>query len=249
MCRRELPRVYELLDLIDDSSNPSAYFQNFDSSLRDESSKKRTWLAREGEFKQLDTEAWEHLKGEAFSYLTARDAKGRGWEQLISILNQARAHNYLTEIGCSRVRFIPRAKRRGQETPDLEGDLKGRRVICEVKTINRSQAEVNKQQAGRAGSTRNFLDAPFFKKLDSGLTKAKRQMDAFGGGEEAKCIAFIVINFDEWLGEYKCEYFAQIDRHLSTGRISGTDIVFFNQRTPFHPHISMLHAHVVNEQD
>jgi hypothetical protein len=72
-------------------------------------------------------------------------------------------------------------------------------------------------------------------------------MDAFDGGEEVKRIAFIVINFDEWLGEYKCEYFAQIDRHLSSRQISGTDIVFYNQLTPFHAHISMLHAHVVSE--
>jgi hypothetical protein len=247
MCRGELPRVYELLDLIDDPSKASAYFRNFDASLRDEPSKKRTWLAREGEFERLDAEAWEHLKGEALSYLTARDAKGRGWEQLISILNQARAHNYLTEIGCSQVRFIPRAKRRGQETPDLEGDLNGQRVLCEVKTINRSQSEVDKRQAGRAGSTTNFLDAAFFRKLDSDLKKAKRQMDAFDGAEEVKRIAFIVINFDEWLGEYKSDYFAQIDQHLSSDQVSGIDIVFYNQRTAFHAHVSMVHAHVLNE--
>jgi len=47
-------------------------------------------LAREREFQRLDDAAWEFLKDEALPYLSARDRKGRGWEQLISILNQAR---------------------------------------------------------------------------------------------------------------------------------------------------------------
>jgi hypothetical protein len=238
---------YELLDLIDDPWQLSACFQNFDVSIREEPSKKRTWLSREGEFERLDAETWENLKGEALPYLTARDAKGRGWEQLISILNQTRAHNYLTEIGCSQVRFISRAKRRGQGTPDLEGDLNGQRVLCEVKTINQSQSEVDKRQAGRAGSTTNILDVAFFRKLDSDITNAKRQMDAYGGREKVKRIAFIVINFDEWPGQYKSDYFAQIDEHLRSDQNRGIDIVFYNQRTAFHAHVSVAHADVVNE--
>jgi hypothetical protein len=62
-----------------------------------------------------------------------------------------------------------------------------------------------------------------------------------------KRIAFIVMNFDEWLGEYKSDYFAQIDQHLSSDQVSGIDIVFYNQRTAFHAHVSMVDAHVVNE--
>jgi hypothetical protein len=86
-----MPRVDELRALIDDPSKPSAYFQNFDESVCAEPSAGGVWLAREREFQRLDPASWEFLKAEARPYLTARDAKGRGWEQLIAILNQARA--------------------------------------------------------------------------------------------------------------------------------------------------------------
>lgn len=188
MSRKEMPRVYELRDLIDDPSKPSAYFQNFDSLLRDEPSKKLTWLAREREFQRLDAESWQRLKDEALPFLTAHNAKGRGWEQLISILNQARAHNYLVDHGCSQVRFIPRSQKQGQKTPDLGAELNGQKVLCEVKTINISEAEAHKRQTGVAGSTSNFLDEAFFKKLESTLHEAKCQIDAYDGRVEARCV-------------------------------------------------------------
>ena len=84
-------------------------------------------------------------------------------------------------------------------------------------------------------------------KLDDALRGAKCQMDSYDNGENVKRIAFVVVNFDEWLGEYGADFFAQIDAHLASSTIRGLDIVFYNQRTVFHQTISMLHAHVVNE--
>ena len=58
MFRLEMPRVYELQDLIDDRLNPLAYFQAFDASIRCDPIhgllKKQFWLAREREFQRLD---------------------------------------------------------------------------------------------------------------------------------------------------------------------------------------------------
>jgi hypothetical protein len=251
MFRREFPRVSELRDLIEHPSKPSAYFQNFGHPLRDEPERKRAWLQREREFQRLDAPSWQHLKDEARPYLTARAAKGRGWEQLIAILNQARARNYLVDQGCSQVRFIPKAEKQKQKTPDLQAELNGQKFLCEVKTINRSQDELDKQLAGRAGSTTNVLDKAFFKKLNSDLATAKEQMNSYDGQDDVKHIVFFVVNFDEPHGEYKAEYFKQIDQYLASDLasdlVSGLDIVFHNQRTAFHPHVSMLHAHVVNE--
>jgi hypothetical protein len=152
------------------------------------------------------------LKDEARPYLTAQDANGRGWEQQISVLNQARAHNYLVDQGCSRVCFIPRAK---QKTPDLGGELNGQKVVCEVKTINISEAKVETRRAGNPDSTRDFLDTNFFEKLDSTLLDSKCHINAYDGQTNTKHIVFMVINFDDGLGEYKANYFAQIDQHLA----------------------------------
>ena len=248
MFRSELPRVYELRDLIDNPSAPGAYFQDFDNSLRDDDiSKKQTWLARERELQRLDSNSWQLLKCESLPYLIARDAKGRGWEQLISILNQARAHNYLVDQGCSQVCFIPSTQIKGQETPDLKGELNGRKVLCEVKTVNISDVEAAQRRTGSGGSTTDLLDEGFFKKLGSDLRKAKSQMEAYDDSDSVKRIAFMVVNFDDFLGEYKAKYFAQIDRHLATELVPGIDVIFYNQRTAFHQHVSMVHANVVNE--
>ncbi len=246
MFRQEMPRVYELRDLIIDTSKPCAYFQDFDGSIRDEPSKKQVWLACEREFQRLDPESWQFLKSEALPYLMTRDA-GRGWQQLISILNQARAHNYLTDEGCLGVRFIPRSEINGKETPDLEGVLNGMKVLCEVKTVNISDAEATRRQTGGVGSITNSLDEGFFRKLRSALLKANRQMEVYGGKGDVRRIAFVVLNFDDFLCEHKADYFGQIDRHLAANPISGVDIVFYNQRTAFHCHVSVQNAVVVNE--
>jgi hypothetical protein len=245
MFRSELPRVYALRDLIAEPSNPAAYFQNFDASLRDFPVKKRTWLAREQEFQRLDGDSWELLKGEACPYLTACDTNGRAWEQLISILNQARAHNHLTATGCSKVSFIPREKNR--KTPDLSAELRGQKVLCEVKTINKSKRAVDIRQAGDADTTENFLDVGFLNKLDSTIRDAQHQMYAYDTNSAAKRIVFIVINFDDPFGEYIDYYFSQIDQHLAAAETNGIDIVFYNQTTAFHKNISMTHAQVINE--
>ena len=92
MFREQLPRVYELRDLITRPTAPDAYFQYFDDSLRDEPSKMKVWCARERELQRLDANAWRFLKDEALPYPTKKGPERRGWEQLIAMLNQARAY-------------------------------------------------------------------------------------------------------------------------------------------------------------
>lgn len=245
MFRQEMPRIYELRDLITDPSKLCAYFQGFDKSIHDEPSKKRVWLARERELQRLDLESWQFLKEEALPYLMTRDER-RGWEQLIAILNQARAHNYLLDEGCLDICFILRSKTDGKETPDLEGVMNEMKVVCEVKTINISDVEAIRRQTGGVGTIAISLDQGFFRKLESDLLKAKSQMESYFSGY-ARRITFVVLNFDDFFGEYKADYFEQIDRFLATHRFPCLDIVFYNQITAFYCHITMQNAVVVNE--
>jgi hypothetical protein len=246
MFRNEMPRVYELIDLIHDPSTCGAYFQNFDKSNRDEPLKKQVWLAREREFQRLDLDSWQFLKSEALPYLTTRD-DARGWQQLISILNQARAHNYLIDAGCLQVGFIPRARNDRQKTPDLKGMLDGRKVLCEVKTVNISDEETIRRKTGGLVKIADALDVGFFKKLRSDLLIARGQMESYDGSTQVRRIALLVLNFDDLLAEYKENYFKQIDKYLATEPVDGIDIVFYNQRTAFHVPVVMSHASVVNE--
>lgn len=241
-----MPRIHELIELIDDRSMPSAYFRNFDDSIRDEPTKKKAWVARESELQRLDGEAWKSLKLEARPYLTTRDPI-RGWEQLISILNQARAYNYLLDEGYSSIRFIPRKPGKARKTPDLEAAKGGKQVLCEVKTIHISQAEACRRKSGGGGQTESSLDKGFLTKLTSTLLTAEKQMQAYVPTNSAKRLAFLVLNFDDFFAEYKAQYFEQIDRYLEQQPNPGIDVVFYNQRTTFHDPVVMQCASVINE--
>lgn len=246
MCRDPLLRVYELRDLIEDPSNPHAYFQSFEETIRTESSKRQVWLAREREFNRLDDDSWEFLKTEALPYLTSRD-RLRGWSQLISMLNQARGYNFLVDQGYRNVRFIPRATAKSMETPDLEAEAGPTKVLCEVKSLQISLTEAERRASGGIGTSTVQLEAGFFNKLTSDLVKARRQMHSFNDSPGTRRIVFVVPDFDDFLGEYKQSYFEQIDAFLASDPVPDMDVVFYNQRTAFHSQVALKHAAVVNE--
>ncbi|MDE2106241.1 MAG: hypothetical protein KGL39_53975 [Patescibacteria group bacterium] len=163
-------------------------------------------------------------------------------------MNQAFAYAYLIDEGWSDVEFIPRSRVRGQETPDLKGRLNNRRVLCEVKSLGISNDEATRRQSGEAGWTKSTLGVGFLNKLTRDLRKARTQMAAYDPSSETARIAFIVPEFDDFLGEYKSEYFQQIDKHLAVERTPGIEVVFYNLRTAFHCPIAMGNARVVNEE-
>jgi hypothetical protein len=245
MFRKELPRVYELRDQIEEPGSPSAFFQNLDDSLRVLPSKMRRFRALENDLQGFDLDSWEFFKKEALPCLTTRD-ETRGWHQLVCMLNQAPAYNYLKRIGCSSIRFVPPSSRAGVKTPDLQGVLDSTKVLCEVKTINISDKEATARHTGTGRETKAQLEQGFFNKLMSHLTQAKEQLEARDAGKEARRIAYIIINFDDFLAEYKEEYFQQIDQYLSNNTVLGIEIVFHNQVTCFHKTITMKSATVFN---
>jgi hypothetical protein len=81
--------------------SPDAYFQDFDEKLANSAHIKGVYRQWERVLEGIDSQGWGHLKREAVPRLTKRDRKGRGWQQLFDILNEARAHNYLKSIGCT----------------------------------------------------------------------------------------------------------------------------------------------------
>ncbi len=246
MLRTELPRLCELRDLIADPSSPDAYFHNFDSYLQDSNNVREIYDRWEKDLQGLGDNAWGFLKNEASPYLVRKDRSGRGWQQLFDILNQAHAYNYLKAIGASNVCFIPRSNQPSRRTPDLEGVLGSVRVLCEVKSINISQKEARARSQFTVRKIENHLDDGFLRKLQSDITEAKGQLQAYDPTGEARHYIYINLRFDDFLGEYKEEYFRQIDEHLSGCQTSGIDLVFRNDHTPAHKALAMANATVVN---
>jgi hypothetical protein len=242
--RAELPRLYELRDCIADPASSDAYFRDFDQNLARSAHVKDVYLRQERMLKGLDDQAWEHLKGETLSLLTAHDKSGRGWQQLFDILNEARAYNYLKLVGCANLRFIPRSC---EKTPDLEGSLALDRVLCEVKTINISNEEIAFRRApAKARSIRTAVTDGFLKKLRATAETAKRQLLAFDHCCAALRFVYINVSFDDSLAEFKEGYFKQIDDDLAKTPLSGISLVICNEHTPFYKPLEMRFAVVDN---
>jgi hypothetical protein len=227
--RGELPRIFELRDLVQHSSSRDAYFQNFEKSLSEIPQKLQQFRDIERDLQGLDAEAWAFLKSEVAPLLAAKDPK-RGWQLLFDKLNQAKAFNYLREAGYLNIRFVPPSAVRGQQTPDLQADG----ALCEVKTINISEVEADRRYSGGVGSSTDQMDEGFFRKLSSDLRKAKAQMAAFNTGEDTRYIAYIIVNFDDSLHEYADRYQPQIDQFIAGDPVPGLQVVAFDIKPPFY---------------
>ena len=244
MFRAELPLLYELRDCIAAPESPDAYFQDFDQNLAKSSHIKETYLRREREMQGLDAEAWAHLKKEAVPRLTKRDKRGRGWQQLFDILNEARAYNYLESIGCTHVRFIPRSSER---TPDLEGVLASDRIICEVKTINISDEEVTARTGpAKVRSLPINVTPGFLKKLRATVEAATQQMVAYDPYDRHVHMVYLNVHFDEFFAERKDAYFQQMDEYLAKAPVAGIRLVICNDHTAFYRPLQMRSAAVDN---
>jgi len=175
MYRNDLPRIYELRDLLPAPLPPGAYFRDLDRTLAEIPQKLRQYRDIEVELQSLDPAAWAFLKSELQPLLTTKDPK-RGWQPLFDKLNQAKAYNYLKGIGYGIVEFIPPSAVRGQKTPDLRARTDSVSALCEVKTINVSEIEAVRRYTGGVGSVEDQLNSGFFTKLASDLVAARMQM-------------------------------------------------------------------------
>jgi hypothetical protein len=220
MCSAELPRVYELVASLKDA--PRSYFKNFVTSIRDNPLKRKHFIDIEAELARLDAVAWDHLRTKV-GPLFMKKEKARGWQGAFSELNEAKAYNFLIRRGCTSVEFIPR--RSDSKTPDLRAKLGSVDVLCEAKTINRSEREVVARTRNGVSSVANRLPTEFFTKLTSTIRRADQQMAASSSAPDIKRIVYLVINFDDSLHEYVDDYLAQIQQRKEEFVVPGLEIV------------------------
>lgn len=226
--RNELPRVYKLKDMLENTSHPDAFFQGLkelgDPQVLGAFRKLECWLD------VLDEAAWQEIRKKAEPHLVSRQREsGRGWQELFDVFHEARAFGYLQTIGCTGIHFIER--RDNKRTPDLGALQDGRPVFCEVKTINPSDDEAEKQRRIAKGvfeaeRPRLDVDEGFLRKLKATLTEALEQLDAVDPERHARRIIFIMLKFDEWWGDHQDRYIAQIDTDLLQQPLDGAELVF-----------------------
>ena len=248
--RRDLKRIFELKDTLAVPSHPDAYFQNFEKSLQEIPQKLEAFRKLEEILSALDSAAWNLLKTTASGYLIRQSPhSGRGWQALFDVISEARGYRYLQRLGCEDIRFVARGI---APTPDLEATLNGRRVLCEVKTINISDDEAGRRRLAYSGApvasrTPTELGTAYLTKLSKTLANAVNQIEAADPSRSAKRIVFAVLLFDDWVGDYYPAYFREIDAHLLTHAIEGAEVVFCLPNNLFGRTFHMQAASVVTE--
>lgn len=220
MCPAELPRVHELVASL--KGAPRSYFKNFANSLRDNPIKRKHFIDIEVELAALDAAAWDHLKTKV-GPLFMKGEKARGWQGAFSELNEAKAYNFLVRRGYTSVEFIPR--RSDARTPDLRARMGSIDVLCEVKTINRSERAVRAKTQEIVSSVSNLLPVEFFSKLASTIRGADQQMAMFSSAPDMKRIVYLVINFDDGLHECVDDYLVQIPEKRAEFMMPGLEVV------------------------
>ncbi len=248
--RHELERVFELKDALSNPSHPDAFLQNLEKNLQENPQKLEAFRKIETLLDVLNADAWGILKVTAATYLVRPNTnKGRGWQALFDVLGEARGYAYLQDIGCTDIRFIPRST---NSTPDIEAINGGRRVLCEVKTINISDSEAGRRRrvysgAVVASNTPSELGQAYLTKLSKTLTNAVRQLDAADPERTSQRIVFVVVNFDDWVGDYYPAYFREIDESLLAHPVEGAELVFCLPNNLFGRKFNMRAARVVTE--
>lgn len=225
MHRKKLQRIYELWDLLQNPGSSHAYFQDFDHSIATQSVKRKHFIDIESDLQGLDPDAWNQLKGKVARLFERRDPT-RGWQAAFDILNQAKAYNHLVGLGYTEVEFIPESNATGQKTPDLQARFGSTKVLCEVKTINVSDFELEARAQSIVRDTQVRLPDAFFQKLERTLRKAKEQMDSHYANDDAKKIAYVIVKFDDGLHEYVEGYLSQLRSFVETEPVPKCEVVF-----------------------
>ena len=220
MCSVELRRVNELVASL--KGAPKSYFKHFTASLHNNPIKRKHFIDIEVELATLDTAAWDHLKANV-GPLFMKGEKIRGWQGAFSELNEAKAYNFLVRRGYSCVEFIPR--RSDIKTPDLRARMGNADVLCEVKTINRSELALREKARAAVSSVSNLLPMEFFSKLSSTIRRADHQMASFSSAADMKRIVYLVVNFDDRLHECVDDYLSQIPEKRDEFMVAGLEVV------------------------
>ena len=201
-------RLYELRDL----GGQEGYFGDIDERLDCLLSYKT--LAKLAEsLNRLDEESWNYLKGQC-KPLLSKVSEDRGWTPLFDRFNEAIGYGYLLDSGCSSVKFITRSAKNGHQTPDLEASDGTSECICEVKTINISDAEIERRKNIEVKEVAYVLSDGLKSKLDDDAKKATSQLKAYQEAENKNKIAFFVICLDDWQPEARKAIFPEIQTFL-----------------------------------
>jgi ribosome-binding factor A len=219
-------RLSELVSLHHPEDKRSRFYK-FWESFYEIPERVQAFSLIEKELSALDDKSWCFLKDEAKELCVKSDER-RGWNQLFEKLNEAKGYCFLKLIGCSDIRFIPRATKNNIETPDLVGWRNTSEALCEVKTINISDDLVSARINISVMSAQNELIAGLTNKFESTITKAASQLNSYSKSPDTEKYIYLVIAYDDDL-DYRNELNTQTRELFNAMNLVGIDLVIHNE--------------------
>jgi hypothetical protein len=202
---RDFPRLYELY-CDSDTANKANCFVYFEENLGNPLAV-ASYEQLEQDLQQLDANAWQELKCRAIKYVGIRD-EHRGYEQLFNTLSESKGYSYLKSEGCTEVRFIPEEN---TPTPDLYGCCGSSGILMEVKSINKSDDDLDwtegnlkeylnwkegNPQRLRVREYRKGLGDSLKGKIMGKINEAKVQLVSYACNGVQRKIVYLVIDLD-----------------------------------------------------
>ena len=171
------PRLYELFSE-SCQYNEANYFRAFDKTLKMPLARPH-YERLEGDISQLDNVAWQEFKLKFLNYIATKPSR-RGYNQLFECFNEIKGYLYLKTERCQNIHFIPEDS---VTSPDLKACFGDSKVLLEVKTINKSNAEIewilaNSQLGGdrKAMEAIQGLSDSLKNKITGKINQAKRRL-------------------------------------------------------------------------
>jgi hypothetical protein len=202
------PRLGQLVDCLNPISEGDDFF-DFWASLESNSVKRKMFMEIETHLSKVSSEVWIQALPEISKKFKKRSGR-RGWQDAFDALRECICMSYLLDLGFDRICFVPRSTVR---TPDIQAVFRGEICGIEVKSINRSDDEIERRKSSGPGSAGLRLSPLFFSKLASTLETAGNQLRQF---KCRKGIVFTFLEFDDSLNEYVASNLSQISEWLRT---------------------------------
>lgn len=92
------------------------------------------------------------------------------------------------------------------------------------------------------------LAEEFLAKVGGVIENAKVQLEAYDPEGEATHIVYVIMNFDDFWGDYKELNIRQLDEYLCAHPVPGIELVLHNLWTVFNRSMTLKCATVVNDE-
>ena len=136
--------------------------------------------------------------------------RDRGWQLAFDIFNEAEAYRWLASKGFADLQFIPELG--NKRTPDIAAFYRQEKWLCEVKTVNLSDKEIELRTGTKVRESSDRLEDSFLNtKLKCLIEQAGRQ---FENHSSERRLLIIIFNFDDSLHEFVESHLEQIQTYL-----------------------------------